>query len=470
MTPKFYKNLARILQNTFWIGFMDVVQEELLNLKSEMSKKHDVYNARKLEKIEELRRINKSFGTFVDLTLWEDAPEEEILEYMRQETEGLVFKVKYKGSYEYYKHVFNRVYEKGETYLCFVDDSNIIHKGVDYEETLKNFSDHDVTTPFTQVPNVFPTFDQKVERYTLDAPETANYDTGWRFDPRLVGQTLNITKHMISEFIADDLKTKTDASGAEMYLLTPEYFRYLQRSINNKVQRKSTTIPHTGVQLTLYTDLSGNVFNINKLESSCYITPEFNNDYAFIQAGNSTEGYFYEREISFNEIYASNPNYNLVNVWIPAHKIYPETIAQGDGVATEYDSDDSSLTNGTITYTSIIKKYFRLYWTHNGVDYMGYDDGEGRITSDNDEVTGIIDYDTGEYELTFYRDDDSSSFAPDSGTNINVRYYTSQRLQINQARLLNESRQSVVESTFAPVEFYDYHDHLSIHYIIEGAS
>jgi hypothetical protein len=101
---------------------------------------------------------------------------------------------------------------------------------------------------------------------------------------------------------------------------------------------------------------------------------------------------------------------------------------------------------------------------------MGYDDGEGRITSDNDEVTGIIDYDTGEYELTFYRDDDSSSFAPDSGTNINVRYYTSQRLQINQARLLNESRQSVVESTFAPVEFYDYHDHLSIHYIIEGAS
>lgn len=467
MIPKFRKNLQRLLQNVFWNDFMDVIQEEFLNLKSQMNEKRYLYNPRELDSIDELRQINKSFGTFVDLTLLDDYTDEEILEYMRQETEGLIFKVRYKGSYEYFKYVFNRVYEKGQTYLMFINDTGgILQKGIDYEQSLENFLTHDITKPFVKVPPIFPTFDQKVERYTLDTPDLANFDTGWRYDPYLVGQTLNITKHMVVEFTPTSLYNKE--GGSELYLLTPKYFRYLERAINNKVQRKTTTIPHIGVQINLYTDESGDVFTIPDLEASCNVTTNYSRDYVKVKAGNNEDGLFYERELSDNEIYTLHPTYNLINTWVPARRIYPEVIAQGDGSNTEFDSEDALY--DPLKYPTIEKKSFRVYWTHNEVSYTGYDDGEGNVTADDDEIDGTIDYTTGDYHLFFYRDSDTTSFAPDNETDILTEYSTSQSLTIDQVYIQDDEDNDLIYGTFAPVEFYSKENHISIHFIVEKTS
>lgn len=463
MKPNFKKNLSRLLQNVFWNDFMDVVQDEFMLLKDQMNKKRFIYRPDDIDNIEDLRQINKSFGTFVDLTLVEDYTEEELLEYMRHETKGLIFKVKYKGSYEYFKYVFNRIYLKGETYLCFVDGQNIIQKGIDYEETISNFSNYDRTLPFVQVPPVFPTFDQKVERYTLDSAERTNFDTGWRFDPALVGQTLNITKHMMIEFSPITLTTKEGSS--EEYLLTSKYFRYLERAINNRVQRKITTLPHIGVQLSLNTDETGNIFTIPNLNSSCSVTLDYNREYSYVKAGNSIDGYFYTRELSTNEVYIMHPNYNLISTWVPARKIKPEIIATGDDSTTTFNSTNVSYDN--IKYTNIEKKSFRVNWKHLNIQYTGYDDGNGNIVEENERMTGTIDYTTGAYNFTFYRDADSSSFAPDLGTDIWVEYYTTQNLEIDTVILLDDSYNEIVIGNFPPVEFHSKDNHISVHFIIE---
>lgn len=463
MTPNFKKNLQRLLQNSFWNSFMDVVQEEFMLLKNEMNKKRFLYRPDDIEEIDELRVINKSFGTFVDLTLLEDVTDEEMLEYMRQETKGLIFKVKYKGSYEYFKYVFNRVYEKGETYLCFIDGQGIIQKGIDYEEAVQEFLTHDATIPFIKVPHVFPTFDQKVARYTFDDPERATFDTGWRFDPALIGQTLNITKHMMVEFQPTSLVSKEGSS--ESYLLTAKYFRYLERAINNKIQRKTTTIPHIGVQITLYTDESENVFSINDLNSTCNVTPDYSREYGYVKAGDSINGYYYTRELSTNEAYTLHPEYNLINTWIPARKIKPETITQGDGGTTIFDSDNASY--DVIQFPGIEKKSLRVHWTSGGTNYIGYDDGNGNITETENRMTGEIDYQTGEYRFVFYRSSDTTEFAPDNGTDIWIEYYTEQNLEIENVALMNNSGVEIVQSTFAPVEFYSKENHISVHFMIE---
>jgi len=456
-----------MMQKLFWQDFVDVVQEELLNLKSQMSEKTLLYDVRSIDNLDDLRTINKSFGTYVDLTLMDELTDAELLEYMKQETEGLIFKVQYKGSYEYYKYVFNRVYERGNAYLGFVDGVGGLLRGINYDLTLESFKDHDVTTPFLNTSNVFPTFDQKVERYTLDSPERETFDAGWYFDPVLVGQTLSISKHLFIEFIADEIVEGDDDSN--YYLLAPRHFRYLQNSINNRVQRKATTIVHSGVQLTLYADTEQSVYTIPSLDASSYSTVNYSSatDAEVVKVGNELGTMYYEREISSVEVYTAHESYDMINIWIPAHKVGPETLATGDGAETQFDSDDSTYTNGVIEYPEIVKKFLRITWTHDSTEYTAYDDGEGVITAADDEVTGTVDYTTGEYTLNFYRDSDTTYFTPDSGTDIDVTYYTKQQLLIEKVQIIDSSDNVILEGTFAPVDFNDWNNYLAIQFVIE---
>jgi len=82
-----------------------------------------------------------------------------------------------------------------------------------------------------------------------------------------------------------------------------------------------------------------------------------------------------------------------------------EIIGTGDGSTTTFST--------ALSYTPIGPGTVKVHYTIGGTTYSVTDDGTGNISDDN--VTGTINYDTGDVNLTF-------TTAPDTETNITVDY------------------------------------------------
>lgn len=88
-----------------------------------------------------------------------------------------------------------------------------------------------------------------------------------------------------------------------------------------------------------------------------------------------------------------------------ANSVSGESIGTGDGSTTSFSHTTANL---PVEPKSVSVKY-----TISGTSYTGTDDGEGNITGT--DLTGTINYDTGDVSLTF-------SSAPDNGTAITMDY------------------------------------------------
>ena len=85
--------------------------------------------------------------------------------------------------------------------------------------------------------------------------------------------------------------------------------------------------------------------------------------------------------------------------------ITSESIGTGDGTTTDFSA--------TLKWTPVKKSSITVHYTIGGTDYTATDDGNGNITGT--DVSGTINYKTGEISLTF-------TTAPDNTTDINVDY------------------------------------------------
>ena len=284
---------------------------------------------------------------------------------MKQETEGITYKIRTKGVYDYFQYVFNRIYERGNLYIAYVTDTDYIFKAIDYKRTLREVKNHDFSTPFVKTYNVFPFFDLTVDIQGLDDIPVKHLDEDptWYLDSDLFESTIKITNHIMVEFILDEIVSQFDNSISGNFLITEEYFRYLERA--TEYGRRVSDIPHIGGQLTLLTDMSGDYNVIYDIEAYCRTTEYLNDeeDFIYLLAGNDNDGFFYKKEINFNERYTdskTNPTYFMMQSYIPAREIYPDIIAQGDGVNTTFDSN----TYGLLEHPEIVPNTFKVLYVH----------------------------------------------------------------------------------------------------------
>ncbi len=107
--------------------------------------------------------------------------------------------------------------------------------------------------------------------------------------------------------------------------------------------------------------------------------------------------------------YFDGTNFGNVDefIWIT------ETIGTGDGTTTSftYTTQEIPITPNSITVT----------YTIGGTQYQAQDDGKGNITDTN--LTGTVNYQTGEITLTF-------NTAPDNSTDITITYSCSDVLNV----------------------------------------
>lgn len=90
-----------------------------------------------------------------------------------------------------------------------------------------------------------------------------------------------------------------------------------------------------------------------------------------------------------------------------------EVVGTSDGSSTSY--------NYTTKNLPVSPNSVSISYTINGTVYTATDDGKGNITGT--DLTGTVAYDTGAVSLTF-------STAPDSGTDINITYSSSDVLEV----------------------------------------
>lgn len=517
--------LPRIMSGVpFWTDFMDVVSGELDNLKALFDLKRAAKNVREQDSIEGLRFINREFGVRVDLTLFEreyqslitpvkeymavtgiDTAEniaslgdlsyvEEIvstsgnnadvvayrdflksmIDYLRIETEGIAFKVQHKATYDYMNYIFERLGEKGFTYILYSDDTGTLFRGVKFTGTadsnvLRRLENHDITQPFHGFIPEIPNPDGVIESVYLDnSPmETLDDASSWQLDNQLVGRSVKITSHIASEFVADELIT---IDGTD-YLLTPTHFDYLRRALN--YGRKATDVPHAGVQITGITDESGSINIVSGLNISTLVTGDYNplakdpieDFYKYVVVGDSGNAYM-KAQLAVNEIF-SDPTYgfDVVHKSFPAFSIFPESLGTGAGVQATF--------NHTFAYPSIRPGTIRISYIESGTNktVTARDDGEGNLYFDSvsdievDGYSGSVNYTTG--EITFYTFNNTASYDPANNTSIDARYQTYTDFKINQAFLLDSTETTVVQCTFPPVWFGSPEDHLSIQFIVK---
>ena len=82
-----------------------------------------------------------------------------------------------------------------------------------------------------------------------------------------------------------------------------------------------------------------------------------------------------------------------------------EGIGTGDGATTSF--------SGTLARKPVKPSSVTIHYTIGGTDYTATDDGSGNISGT--DVSGTIDYQTGDWSLTF-------TTAPDDATNITADY------------------------------------------------
>jgi len=238
-----------IRESDLWSDFLDAVTEELVNVKTEIEEKQRYLNPSLYTEVADLVALSRSLGYSPNLSLKED------LEFVQQEVESIVFKIKNKATYAYYRYLFKLIPKAGAIYIIYKDYLKLL-RIADVSTTVSSLASHDKTAPFTGFLPV-EHFDQyRSEEVQLDAVPLfyLDSDVAWRLDQDLV---INPTKHIAAEYLINELITK---NGTD-YLLTEEYFTYLRKGM--EYGRKAVDIPHPGCNLSIVIDDSGVYDNQN---------------------------------------------------------------------------------------------------------------------------------------------------------------------------------------------------------------
>jgi len=231
-TPNMVKN------QPLWEDFLDAVSDELELVKVQIELKKRLFQTDQYTDINELIDLSKSLGYSPNLILKED------IDYIRQEVDSIVFKIKSKATYTFYNYLFKLVPKDGETYILF-QDSLTLARAIDHTATFLNLSTHDIATPFTGLTSILHYNEYQDFSAALDADPLLYLDSDkvWYLDQDIV---IKPTQHLAIEYQIGNLLQN---GALEDVLITADYLAYLSAGV--EYGRKVTNIPHIGINLSL---------------------------------------------------------------------------------------------------------------------------------------------------------------------------------------------------------------------------
>lgn len=503
MSLNLYYKLPKLLQgNEFWTDFVETLETELGNVKSQIDLKKALFNVRQATTIDELRQITDYFGVSIDVSLLEDdfaSNPEKIVSYLQREAEGILYRIQTRGIKDYYDYIFNRVSEKGMVYLGLVDDNGVIFRAIrfdsDRDHVLDRIRAHDFTQPFTHLPPLFPYKDGTIRRNSLDSIPERSLDTdtdgnvtaveanAWTLDEDLFAAALKITKHIFIEFMADEIYT----IGSTDYLISKTHLDYLGKSV--EFGRRVVETPHVGVSLSLLTLDDGVVNTIAANGAATQVTANYNsgpvdrtvmpNFFYMVRVGdgNGANTWNYERQISEFEILSDTASeYDFVHVSIPGWTVYPELVGT-------YDTGSPPIApfTGTLAKRPVLPSSFLLTFkkVSDGAQVYLIDDGFGRLYFVDEDWTPLSDLDGGDYAGTIdYNSGDYSfdlqangvDYVPD-GPNptrpLNVRYQPDTDLIMNELSIFDNLDNEIITATFPAIQFANRYNHASFQIIVK---
>lgn len=470
--PSFLRNI------TVWRDLIEVVDEELSLFKEEkLDPKKNFFNPPKLNTIQELRDLNRFFGFVIDLTFLEDKYENdqnEIIRYLRSEAENMILKIRSKGTSEYHRYIFNRVYEPGFVYVMFHDsqytDRDIFYRAINfYDANMSTVQEllleHDFNKPFTQVIPLFPFPDGFLLLYGLDYEVSLDQDPAWSFDFSLFGHSSTMTKHISVEFMAN----KTYQVGSDNFLITDKQFEYLRKSIN--FGRKAVEVPHAGLGITAYTKNDEVPFKINDIDVETKVTASWvandrsnlNNLYNSYRVGE------YETFIASSQIY-SDEFFDIVNITFPGNKVFPEVIGTGDGTNSSFNFtlnygpiDPGSV---VITYEDVNEEKRRI--VDDGLGNLYYEDLWEGIQLTQDFASGTINYNSGVCQLTTIDTSGQSiNVIPKNLEDLVASYYSLFGYPLNELSIKNNNGLETVNIIFPDIIIKNKEYHVSFLVVID---
>lgn len=120
----------------------------------------------------------------------------------------------------------------------------------------------------------------------------------------------------------------------------------------------------------------------------------------------------YTEKISPNEIF-NNDDWKIAFTQIPSFSINKEVILEANGVL--------DTTTGFLKYYPVIPNYITIDYYSVTKTMTAVDDGLGNLLGDS--LSGTINYETGEYDIDFYRSFDNSELVA-SGSQTDIDYIT----------------------------------------------
>jgi len=164
------KLLPKILRNDFWQDFIDSVNDELTNLRTEkIIPKLNYWNIEELTTENDLLEIAQTLGYNPDLSL------NSTLSFLRKEIYSIVYRIKNKSSYAGYYFSFKNLEYLGNVYILFSDNIKFL-RSVDMSTTLAKLNQHAMNEPFQYFEPDFYYWAFTQESNSFD------FDTGLFFD------------------------------------------------------------------------------------------------------------------------------------------------------------------------------------------------------------------------------------------------------------------------------------------------
>ena len=484
---------AFLKQIVFWSDLVEEVDVELSLFKLDLDERKNFFNPSALETIQDLRVLLQFFGFEPDLSLLNDRYDsnpEDIIDYLQKEAEDLVFKIKSKGSKNYFDYIFDRIQKEGDLYVNFFDSTDTGHldiigtgnfyRALNYYDTSYSHLDQKLLThnfavsPFTDIIPLQPFFEGFLSGNNLD--QGLILDDSWTLDYSLYGMSVSPTKHISVEFQANEIFTE----GMDEFLITETYLRYLKNSTN--FGRKGTEYPHIGISIAAYTLDDENSFITPTTEVDTSITAAWTGTskvdltvlYNYFYIGAGTE-YYFQKNISESQIF-SNDNFDVVNLSFPTNKVNSEILGTGDGL------NDSFLP--TLPYFPIVKKSFKVvYEDINSIERTVMDDGFGNLyypeyfTTEQvlsgqvdltDYASGTINYLTGEINLTtVVVTIPAVDVTPKNGDDLLCNYYSDYGFNVDSLAIANNSGSDVVNCSFHYIPAIDKNFHASFLVIVD---
>lgn len=230
--------LPKLMQKDFWRDFLDVVSEELQNIKDEIAKKELFYDTRVQTDSEHLVDLAKTFGYVTDRSLHEND-----IDHLRRDVASIPFRIKYKSTYLSYFHIFKFTPYNGEVFLLFWNTVKLV-RAYDADNMI-NIVTHDPSTPF-QFQSELNYVSFLFTALYLDFTPVLELDsTGfpWFLDQDIARVS---TKHKAIEYVMDKLLQQ---DGDQTYYGTLNiYMQYLLTTV--LYNKECTEVPHCGIQVT----------------------------------------------------------------------------------------------------------------------------------------------------------------------------------------------------------------------------